>query len=325
MNTEVEIKSEAAIKRPRIIHEGAAKSRRWKNFIRNWQLYALLALPLAFFLLFKYGPVYGISIAFKDYNLFKGIAGSEWIGLETFREIFANREFYVALRNTLALNFLDLLVSFPAPIILAIMLNELTSSRIKKMSQTILYLPHFISWVIIGGVFYQVLATNSGIVNVLLGRIGLGPIPFLSDPAYWVVTYLFTGVWQSAGWGTIIYLAAIVGINKELYEAAKIDGAGRFAAIRNITLPGISSTMVTLLVLNLGQMVQIGFERPYVIGNVMVKDVSEVLSTFTYTMGLQSGRFSFATGVGLFQGLVGLIFILAANKFAKRWTGKGII
>lgn len=325
MNMQVEINSEAAVKRPRVTRGAEARSRRWKNLLRNWQLYALLALPLIFFLLFKYGPVYGISIAFKDYNLFKGIAGSEWIGLETFREIFANREFYVALRNTLVLNFLDLLVSFPAPIILAIMLNELTSFRIKKLSQTILYLPHFISWVIIGGVFYQVLATNSGIVNVLLGHIELGPIPFLSDPAYWVMTYLFTGVWQSAGWGTIIYLAAIVGINKELYEAAKIDGAGRLETIRNITLPGIRPTMVTLLVLNLGQMVQIGFERPYVIGNVMVKDVSEVLSTFTYTMGLQSGRFSFATGVGLFQGLVGLVFILAANKLAKRWIGNGII
>ncbi|WP_454191602.1 ABC transporter permease [Paenibacillus sp. Marseille-Q7038] len=325
MKTEANLESGAVTKRLLSLHGGTVRKQKWKKFIRNWQLYVLISLPLIFFLLFKYGPIYGITIAFKDYNLFTGIAGSEWIGLETFREIFANREFYVALRNTLMLNFLDLLVSFPAPIILAIMLNELTSAKIRKVSQTVLYLPHFISWVIIGGVFYQVFATNSGIVNELLGRIGIGPIPFLSDPAYWVVTYLLTGVWQSAGWGTIIYLAAIVGINKELYEAAKIDGAGRFAAIRHITLPGIRTTMVTLLILNLGQMVQIGFERPYIMGNVMVKDVSEVLSTFTYTIGLQSGQFSFATGVGLFQGLVGLVFILGANKLAKRLTGNGII
>ncbi|MFD1955345.1 ABC transporter permease [Paenibacillus thailandensis] len=301
------------------------RGRKLKLFIRNWQLYALLVLPISFFLLFKYGPVYGIAAAFKDYNLFKGLAGSEWIGLDTFRDIFENREFYIALRNTLLLNGLDLLVSFPAPIILAIMLHELTSSAVKKAAQTLLYLPHFISWVIIGGIVYQVFATNSGIINVLLGRIGIDPIPFLSDKVYWTVTYLATGVWQGAGWGTIIYLAAITGINKELYEAAKIDGAGRFALIRHVTLPGIKPTMVTLLILNLGQMVQIGFERPYVIGNVMVKDVSEVLSTFTYTVGLQSGQFSFATGIGLFQGIVGLVFILAANFAAKRWTGKGII
>lgn len=324
MKTEANLESGPA-RRFRYVRGGTVKRRRWKQLKQNWQLYALIALPLMFFLLFKYGPIYGITIAFKDYNLFQGIWNSEWIGLETFREIFASREFYVALRNTLMLNFLDLLVSFPAPIILAIMLHELTSSKIKKLSQTVLYLPHFISWVIIGGVFYQVFATNSGIVNELLGKVGIEPVPFLSDPAYWIVTYLLTGVWQSAGWGTIIYLASIVGINKELYEAAKIDGAGRFASIRHITLPGIRATMVTLLILNLGQMIQIGFERPYIMGNVMVKDVSEVLSTYTYTIGLQSGQFSFATGVGLFQGLVGLVFVLAANFLAKRWTGKGII
>ncbi|MEC0181226.1 ABC transporter permease subunit [Paenibacillus peoriae] len=305
--------------------EGTAYRQVWKKTKRDWQLYALLALPLAFFLLFKYGPVYGITAAFKDYNLFKGIAGSEWIGLDTFRRIFADREFYNALRNTLLLNGLDLLFSFPAPILLAVMLHELTSSRIRKISQTILYLPHFISWVIIGGIVYQVFATHSGIVNLLLGRLGISAIPFLSDSAYWLATYLATGMWQSAGWGTIIYLAAIAGINKELYEAAKMDGAGRLALIRHITLPGLQATMITLLILNLGQMVQIGFERPYIIGNVMVKDVAEVLSTFTYTRGLQSGQFSFATGVGLFQGLVGLIFILGANTLSKRWTGKGIL
>lgn len=300
-------------------------SRRWLYIARNWQLYAMLALPIAFFLIFKYGPLYGITIAFKDYNLFKGVWASEWNGLATFRSIFENREFYIALRNTLLLNGLDLLVSFPAPIILAVMLHELRSKWIKKLSQTILYLPHFISWVIIGGIVYQVFATHSGIVNLLLNRMGIESIPFLSDKLYWLITYLVTGVWQSAGWGTIIYLAAIVGINQELYEAAKIDGANRWNCIRHITLPGIKATIMTLLILNLGQMVQIGFERPYVMGNVMVREYSEVLSTYTYKMGLQSGQFSFATGVGLFQAVVGLIFILSANVLAKRITGKGIL
>lgn len=300
-------------------------SKTWNYYARNWQLYVMLLLPLVFFIIFKYGPLYGVTIAFKDYNLFKGIWASEWNGLTTFREIFANREFYLALRNTLMLNFLDLLVSFPAPIILAIMLNELRSNVVKKWSQTILYLPHFISWVIIGGIVYQVFSTNSGIVNGLLNRMGIDSIPFLSDNLYWLGTYLITGMWQSAGWGTIIYLAAIAGINQELYEAARVDGANRLKCIWHITLPGIKATIITLLILNLGQMVQIGFERPYVMGNVMVREFSEVLSTYTYKMGLQSGKFSFATGVGLFQSVVGLIFILSSNQLSKKITGKGIL
>lgn len=303
----------------------ARLQRLWQYMLRNWQLYLMLVLPIAFFLTFKYGPLYGVTIAFKNFNLFQGIWESEWVGLSVFQEIFANREFYIALRNTLLLNGLDLLVSFPAPIILAIMLHELRSQWVKKLSQTILYLPHFISWVIIGGIVYQVFATHSGIINLLLNRMGIDPIPFLSDKFYWLGTYLITGVWQSAGWGTIIYLAAIVGINQELYEAARIDGANRWNCIWHITLPGIKTTIMTLLILNLGQMVQIGFERPYVMGNVMVRDFSEVLSTYTYKMGLQSGKFSFATGVGLFQAVVGLIFILSANVVSKRLTGKGIL
>ncbi len=292
---------------------------------RNWQLYALLFLPIVYFLIFKYGPMYGVTIAFKRFNLFQGINASEWAGLATFKEIFRMREFYVALRNTLMLNFLDLVFSFPAPIILAIMLNELKSMVFKKLSQTILYLPHFISWVIVGGIVYQVFATKSGMVNTLLMNMGLEAIPWLSDKQYWLVTYLATGVWHSAGWGTIIYLAALTAINKELYEAAEVDGAGRLTKIRYITLPGIQSTIVVLLIMKLGELVQIGFERPYVLGNVSVSEYSEVLSTFVYKMGLQSAQYSLATGVGFFQAVVGLIFILTANFIAKKTTEQGII
>jgi len=292
--------------------------------LRHWQLYALLIVPLAYFVLFKYGPMYGTIIAFKEYNLFRGIALSPWNGFETFREVFGSSDFYVALRNTFVLNFLDLAISFPAPIALAIMLNEVRWSRFKKIAQATLYLPHFISWIIIGGMIYQVFATHTGIVNLLLQRLGIGPIPFLTDPDYWLATYLFAGVWQSAGWGTIIYLAAIAGINKELYDAAAVDGAGTFGRMRHVTLPGILPTIVVLLIVKIGEIIQIGFDRPYVLGNVSVNDVSEVLSTYVYKVGLGAGQFSFATAVGLFQSVVGLIFLVAANYFAKKTTDQSI-
>ncbi|MBB6732619.1 ABC transporter permease [Cohnella zeiphila] len=292
---------------------------------RNWQLYALLVLPLAYFAIFKYGPMYGIVIAFQDFNLFKGVAGSDWVGLDVFREVFGMSSFYKALRNTFLLNLLDLAVSFPAPIVLALLLNELRGKRFKKFAQTTLYLPHFLSWVIIGGIMYQVFATNTGIVNLLLGRLGMAPIPFLTDKYDWLLTYLAVGVWQSAGWGTIIYLAAIAGINKELHEAAAVDGAGRLRRMRSVTLPGIRSTIVVLLVLKIGEIVQIGFDRPYVLGNVSVNDFSEVISTFVYKTGIQTADFSTATAVGLFQAVVGIALLLASNYAAKKIDGHGVV
>ncbi|MBN2982409.1 MULTISPECIES: ABC transporter permease [Cohnella] len=292
---------------------------------RYWQLYALLALPLVYFIVFKYGPMYGIQIAFKDFNLFQGITGSEWIGLEAFREVFRNQEFYQTLRNTLMLNFLDLLVSFPAPLVLAIMLYELKSSWFRKLSQTILYVPHFISWVIIGGIVYQVFGTQSGMINNVLAGLGFEAVPFLTEKNKWLITYLLTGVWQSAGWGTILYLAALTGINRELFEAAEVDGAGRFKRIWHITLPGLKTTIATLLIINLGHIITIGFERPYVIGNLAVRDYSDVLSTFVYRVGLESGQYTLATVVGLFQAVVGLVFVLGANFLSKKLTDESVL
>ncbi|MFS0725337.1 ABC transporter permease [Paenibacillus sp. 1P07SE] len=292
---------------------------------RYWRLYAMLVLPLLYFVIFKYGPMYGVQIAFKDFNFFQGIHGSEWIGFEAFREVFNNQEFYKTLRNTLMLNGLDLVISFPAPIILAIMLYELNINWFKRISQTILYIPHFISWVIIGGIVMQVFGTQSGMINNVLNGLGLDSIPFLTDKNSWLATYLATGVWQSAGWGTILYLAALTGINRELYEAAEIDGANRFRRIWHVSIPGIRMTIVTLLIIQLGNMISIGFERPYVIGNLAVRDFSDVLSTFVYRIGIESGQYTIATVVGLFQAVIGLIFLLAANTIAKKLNGEGII
>ncbi|WCM63112.1 ABC transporter permease [Paenibacillus polymyxa] len=294
-------------------------------FRRYWQLYALLVLPLAYFIVFKYGPMWGVQIAFKDFNFFQGITGSEWIGFDAFREVFRMDDFYRTLRNTIVLNLLDLLVSFPAPLILAILLYEMKVVWFKKLSQTILYVPHFISWVIIGGIVYQVFGTQSGMINNVLTSFGFQAIPFLTDKNDWVLTYLLTGVWQSAGWGTILYLAALTGINRELFEAAEVDGAGRMKRIWYITIPGMKTTISTLLIINLGNMITIGFDRPYVIGNVAVRDYSDVLSTFVYRIGMESGQYTLATVVGLFQAVVGLIFVLGANYASKKLTDESIM
>lgn len=266
----------------------------------------------------------GVIIAFKDYNIFKGVLGSPWVGLGTFREIFQMQGFYQALRNTFMLNLLDLIVSFPIPIILAILLNELRVQWFKKGAQMILYLPHFISWVIIGGIAIQLLATNSGIVNGVLKTMNIEAIPFLTKPMYWVFTYLGIGIWQSAGWGTIIYLAALTGINKELYEAAEVDGANRARRIWHITLPGIKPTIIILLIINIGHMASIGFDRPFVLSNPLVTDVSEVISTYVYKIGIQSARYTIATAIGLFQAVVGLVFLLSADYISRKVNDQGI-
>lgn len=292
----------------------------WKDY----QLYLLLLLPISYFILFKYVPMYGAAIAFQDYSIFKGVTGSPWIGFENFQQLFGMSQFYTVVRNTLLLNLLDLLVSFPAPIVLALLLHELRVVWFKKTAQTILYLPHFISWIIIGGLVYQMFSTNTGMVNNMLSLIGIDSVPFLTDKNNWLLVYLGTGIWQSAGWGTIIYLAALTGINKDLYEAAEVDGAGRLKKMWHITLPGIRPTIVIMLIMQLGHIMTIGFERPFVMGNPLVLDYAEVISTFVYKVGLQSAQFSLATAMGLFQALVGLIFVVGANTIAKRSGEQGL-
>lgn len=304
---------------------GAAK--RKKNFLyyikRDGLLYFLLLLPMAYILIFKYAPIYGLVMAFQDYNIFEGIGGSEWVGLDVFRFIFEQDSFYRALKNTLVLNVLDLIAGFPAPILLAILLNEVRQAKFKKMTQTVLYLPHFLSWVIIGGMVY-LMFSNGGMINNFLSSFGLERIEFLSRKIPWLITYIAVGVWQNIGWGTIIYLAAITGINRELYEASDIDGCSRLRKMWHITLPGMKSTINILLILQIGRMVSIGFDRPFVMGNSLVSDYSDVISTFVYRVGISSGDFSQATAVGLFQSVVGLILLLSANFVAKKLGEDGI-
>ena len=302
----------------------AGKKTGWLR--RDWRLYVMLILPVAFYLIFCYKPMVGVIIGFQKFNMFKGMWGSKWVGLDNFKFVMSMPDFPVALKNTLWLNFLGLIAGFPVPIILAILLNEMKSIRVKKVSQTLLYLPHFLSWIIIGGMVLQIFSPKTGIINATLLRWGWidKSIPFLTEGPHWQGTYTLIGVWQSMGWGTILYLSAITGINMELFEAAKIDGANKLQQIWHVTLPGIRSTIVILLILNVGQMMNISFDRPYVLGNPMVQNYCDVLSTFVYRAGITNSQFARATAVGLFQSVVGLILITGANIVARRLGEEGI-
>lgn len=299
----------------------------WVYFKNNWQLYLLLMLPIAFVIIFKYAAYPGLRIAFMNYKPAKGYAGSPWVGMETFQKVFRDKDFFRALKNSLAFNFLDLLVGFPVPIILALLLNELRFNRYKKISQTVLYLPHFLSWVIIASVALTLFKPETGLINILLVNAGIieKGIPFLTEKWNWAVTYLLIGVWQNMGWGSIIYLAAITGIPGELYEAATIDGAGRLRKVWNVTLPSIRPTMVTLLIMNLGRVMGSNFERLSAFGNVQVKDFQYQLAIYIYEKGLAGGNFSRATAVGLFQSLVGLLLVLASDWVAKKLGEDGLL
>ena len=294
---------------------------------RYWQLYVLLFLPMLYLLIFKYVPMIYIQIAFKKYSIVESVWNMPWAGnngFEYFIKAFNNKDFINALRNTLMLNLLDLVIGFPAPIIFALILNELVFKKFKRVIQTVAYMPHFLSWVIIYGLALQIFAPSSGLVNMVLNNFGIEAIPFLNDSKHWVATYIFLGVWQNFGWGSIIYLAAIAGINSELYEAASVDGCGRFKKMWHITLPGIKPTIVVLLVMNLGNILGSGFDRPFAMQNNLVMDVAEVISTFVYKNGIQGLQFSLTTAVGFFQSVICVIFLLLANWISRRLGERGI-
>lgn len=300
----------------------------WKNALkRDWQLYLLLLFPIAMVIFFNYAAYPGLRMAFMDYKPAKGYDGSEWVGWGTFIKIFNDRDFIRALRNSIVFNLADFLVGFPMPIILALILNELRYPRFKKVSQTILYLPHFLSWAIIGSVALTMFKPSSGLVNIALMNAGIieEGIPFLNEKWHWAITYLLIGVWQNMGWGTIMYLAAITGINGELYEAAMIDGAGRWKRMWHITLPGIKSTIVTLMIMNLGRIMGSNLERLTAFENTQVKEFQYQLAVYIYAKGIGNGRFSMATAVGLFQSLIGLILVLLSDKIAKKLGEDGLL
>ena len=292
----------------------------------NYKWVYLMLLPvIIYFIVFKYVPMYGIVLAFKDYNVFKGIMESPWVGFKIFQKIFANKNFWNSIRNTFSLNLLTLAVSFPLTIIVSLMINEVMHTRLKKIVQSILYLPHFISWVVVASIVVNLFSQNGGTINLLLNHLGINSIPFLSDKHWWIFTYVVSNVWKEIGWGTIIYLAALTGVDETLYEASYLDGATKFQRLIYITLPSIKSVIVVMLILQISKMMTIGLDAPLLLGNKKVMDVSEVISTYTYRIGIEQAKYSESTAIGLFQSVVNIVILFAADKFAKAIGEEGIL
>ncbi len=295
-----------------------------KDIIKNRHMYIFIIPALIWLIMFRYRPLYFVQIAFRDFRITRDVLDCEWVGFENFVKLFTTVGFGRAFRNTLIINFYKLVFEFPMPIIFALLLNEIKSLRFKKITQTIVYLPHFISWAIIFGISYSMLSVESGKVNEILEMLGIEPVFFLGSKQHIRGVIVITNIWKEVGWGTIIYLAAVTNINPELYEAAYVDGAKRFQRLWHITLPGIKSTVVVLLIIRLGKMLDVGFEQILVYSNDMVLSKLEVLDTFVFRIGLQQGKQSVATAAGLFNSVVAGILIYSADKFSKYVGEQGL-
>ncbi|ETT52961.1 ABC transporter permease subunit [Paenibacillus sp. FSL H7-0350] len=306
----------------------------WKRFKKQRVLHLFVGLGMIFLVIFSYTPMFGILMAFKDYSISDGIKGiftSDWVGFRYFDEFVHDYQFGKIVRNTLVLSFLKVIFAFPAPIVLAILLNEVKSMPFKRFVQTISYLPHFISWVVVVGVSYAFLSADMGLVNKALLQAGFidQPLNILTSPNYFWGLAVGSAVWKEMGWWTIIFLAAITGINPSLYEAAEIDGAGRLARIRHITLPGMKGTIVVVLVLTIGSILGGGlvgsnFEQAYLLGNSINNPTSEIVQTYAFKVGLSDGRFSYASAIDLIQSVISVILIFSSNFIAKRVSGSSL-
>ncbi|AIQ57827.1 protein lplB [Paenibacillus borealis] len=294
------------------------KLQRKMRIKENIPLYSMLILPLLVFAIFSYGPMFGLVIAFKDYRFIDGIMGSEWVGLRNFRMIFAQPQTVGIIRNTLVISLLTLVTSFPFPIILAILLNEVRSKFFKKATQTVLYLPHFFSWIIVGGIIINIFSTNNGPINFIIEALGGTPFQFMFNHTSWMSIYLGAGIWKDTGFNTIIYLAALSSIDPSYYEAAVVDGANKWKQITKITIPCLIPVIVLQFILATGKIMEVGFDRIYVLQNAMVRDISDVVSTYIYEFGIQSGNFSITTAMGLFDSVISLTLVLLANQIAKK-------
>lgn len=291
---------------------------RAKYMKRAFPFYLMIFPGVLLFLIFRYVPMFGLFIAFKNYTPFRGVWKSEWIGFENFVRLFSETDFLLLLKNTLYLNLLDVFVGFPFPILLALLLNEVRIKYFKNSIQTILYAPHFLSWVVIVGITMLFLRTQDGGVNVLLNALGFDSINFLANSESFRFVWLFHNIWQGAGWGAIIYLAAIASIDPALYEAATVDGASRLRQMWHITLPSLKTVIVIMFILRLGNFIDVGFEHIFLLQNPLNLRVSDVFETYVYRQGLVQGDFSYSTAVGLFKSVVGLVMIVTANTIAKR-------
>ncbi|MBR2564195.1 MAG: sugar ABC transporter permease [Paenibacillus sp.] len=297
----------------------------WKpRMIRIWnknKALWLLFLPcLLYYLIFRYAPMFGLVITFKDYNLFKGIWASDWVGFKYYQMFLENPDFWPLMKNTFLLGMYKLVFGFPAPIILAILLNEVRKAAFKRFVQTVSYLPHFISNVIVVSMVIMFLSPTGGLINNLLAGIGIAPINFMNEPGLFRGIYVLSEIWQHIGWETIIYLAALTAIDPQLYEAADMDGASRLRKIWHVTLPGISPAIVITLILNIGKVLEIGFEKVFLMQNPAIYDTADIISTYVYRVGMVQGNFSYGASIDLFMGVISLIFIYTANLLSRRFS-----
>lgn len=295
-----------------------------KEFKKHWMLYIMILPGLAYFIIFKYMPMGGLIIAFQDYFPFTGILGSNFVGLKHFTRFFSEDTFLMLMRNTLVLFGMNLVFSFPIPIILALMLNEVRSKSFKKSVQTIIYLPHFMSWVIVVSIFYVLLTTEGGAINNILESLGFERVFFLTSKEWLRPLYVFQNIWKTSGWGSIIYLAALTGVDEQLYEAAELDGAGRFKKIWHITLPAIRPIIVTMFILRIGDVLELGFDHMFLLMNSINREVAQIFDTYVYTAGIVNGQLSFSTAVGIFKSLIGLLLVVFANALAKKFGEEGV-
>jgi putative aldouronate transport system permease protein len=295
-----------------------------KNMQRHWQLYLLVVLPLFYLILFKYIPMFGAQIAFKDFNVVKGILSSPWVGLKYFHQFFDSPNFGTLIRNTLFLNVFALLIGFPAPIILALALNEIRQGFFKRAVQMVTYAPYFISTVVMVSMMIIFLSPRVGIASTILKALHMENINLLGIPEYFRGIYVWSDVWQNTGYGAIIYMAALAGINPQLYEAARVDGASRLQKLWHIDIPGLMPTAVILLILNVGQLMNVGFEKVFLMQNPLNVSTSEVISTYVYKIGLLGANFSFSSAIGLFNSVINLLLLLIVNFVARKISSNSL-
>ena len=301
-----------------------ARSSALKFFRNEYDLYLMLVPMLLFYILFAYKPMTGLIVAFKDYSPFRGMLGSPWVGFEYFKEFFTGPFALRVIRNTLTISLCTLVFGFPAPVILALLLNELRAKKFQKVVQTITYVPHFISVVVVCGIVTSFLAPTSGIVNTVLEALGLDPVYFLSIPKYFVPIYVFMNIWKSTGYGSIVYIAALTSISEDLYEAARADGAGRWKQFLHVTLPGLLPTIIIMFLIQLGGILNVSYEAIILLYNPSIYETADVINTYVYRTGILEGRYDYSTAVGLFNSVVALILVLAANKLSNKLTETGL-
>lgn len=295
-----------------------------RRLVKSRTLLLMLLPCLAFFAIFHYLPMFGVVISFKDYNLFKGVFDSPWVGLKHYRTFFQSRDMWILVRNTFLLGFYSLVFGFPAPILLALSLNEVSRVRFKRLVQTVSYLPHFLSNVIVASMVIMFLSPSTGPVNKLIEALGMEAVNFMVKPGLFRPIYVISGIWQQMGFAAIIYLAALSSIPPELYEAAEIDGAGRLQHLWHVTLPGISETIVMLFILNTGTLMTIGFEKVFLLYNPAIYETADILSTYVYRIGLVGGNFSYAAAIDMFTSVVAMTFLLMANAMSRKFAGSSL-